>query len=262
MLYLGSGQTSSSRQQPYRPLVVNNILILREDVNGSSSHPVSPDLEQVSVCPAATENGGQSPLAVVQQHRLLILIGLLVLLGRLALRFACAHLLWYVQAPLKCWFFLWLAVQKHCWTTDVMLRQIMNRHSFSPYNTQEQETTNHVIIVCIFAHQVWLQALSSVGWGAVARNRHHMLQDWQLLVRWSLAPDHYCPFDSLVLLVSWQLWKNHNARIFNDMLSSVPLVVVRIIQESQRFHVRRLPGRMALLLFSSFLPFSLGISLA
>ena len=95
--------------------------------------------------------------------------------------FSYANLLWPAQAPLKYRFFLWLALQKCCWTTDVMLHRGMDSHSFCPFCAQEQEMTNHIILECVFACQAWLQVLFSVGWAAVAPSRHSLLQDWWLL---------------------------------------------------------------------------------
>nr|BBF89367.1 hypothetical protein [Oryza barthii] len=109
----------------------------------------------------------------------------------------------------------------------------IDSHSACPFYAQELETANHILLDCVFAHQVWLRVLSSPGWAALSPLRGSWLQDWWPTSR-ACLPDHLrASFDSLVLLVSWQLWRERNSRVFVSVLSSVAVVLESILSEGR-----------------------------
>nr|AAM08521.1 Putative retroelement [Oryza sativa Japonica Group]AAP51826.1 retrotransposon protein, putative, LINE subclass [Oryza sativa Japonica Group] len=145
--------------------------------------------------------------------------------------FACADLLWHAKGPAKCKFFLWFAFQRRCWTADLLLKRGLDSHSASPFCGQELETANHILLDCIFARQVWLRVLSPLGWTTLSPPRGSCLQDWWPSSRVGLPGHLRASFDSMVLLVSWQLWKERNSRVFDSALSSVSEVLESILSE-------------------------------
>ncbi len=92
---------------------------------------------------------------------------------------------------------------------------------------------NHILIDCVFARQVWLRVLSPPGWAALSPPRGSWLQDWWSSSRVCLPEHLRSSFDSLVLLVSWQLWKERNSRVFDSALASVAVVLESIRSEGQ-----------------------------
>ncbi len=147
--------------------------------------------------------------------------------------FACADLLWHAKGPAKCKFVLWFAFQKRCWTADLLQKRGIDSHSACPFCAQELETANHILIDCVFARQVWLRVLSPPGWAALSPSRGSWLQDWWSSSRVCLPEYLHSGFDSLVLLVSWQLWKERNSRVFDSALASVTVVLESIRSEGQ-----------------------------
>jgi hypothetical protein len=71
------------------------------------------------------------------------------------------------------------------------------------------------------------------------------LQDWWLSARDRLTPGTVANFDALVLLCTWELWKNRNAMVFNNVVQLVDLITdnFRVLTWARRgvagsFHVR------------------------
>jgi hypothetical protein len=78
---------------------------------------------------------------------------------------------------------------------------------------QDPETIDHLLAQCVFAREVWFKVFRRCG--------------WQNLV---LEPRMFAwrgtwPFDSLVVLVAWCIWLQHNARVFNQT-AATPVGVV------------------------------------
>nr|BAX25131.1 hypothetical protein [Oryza brachyantha] len=59
----------------------------------------------------------------------------------------------------------------------------------------------------------------------------YLLDQWPTS-RVSLPKSSRASFDSLVILISWQLWKEHNRRVFDSVMSSVQEVLESVCSES------------------------------
>ena len=115
---------------------------------------------------------------------------------------------------------------------------IATRSAF--FCTQELETANHILILnCVFTWQIWLCVLSLSGWAAFSPPRGSRLQDWRPS-SWACLPELLRDgFDSLVLLIYWQLWKERNSRVFDSVLSSVSVILESILLESHIWSLAR-----------------------
>ena len=147
--------------------------------------------------------------------------------------FCLCRLTLAAKGPAKCKFLLWFSFQQRCWTADLLQKRGIDSHSACPFCAQELETANHILIDCVFARQVWLRVLSPPGWAALSPPRGSWLQDWWSSSRVCLPEHLRSGFDSLVLLVSWQLWKERNSRVFDSALASVLVVLESIRSEGQ-----------------------------
>jgi hypothetical protein len=63
----------------------------------------------------------------------------------------------------------------------------------------------------------------------------HELGDWWIDLRKRFDVDSRALFDSLLLLISWRLWKERNARVFGCVPSSVHDVVAAITAEGEEW---------------------------
>lgn len=137
--------------------------------------------------------------------------------------FTCAELLWQCGWPkvlLNAFFFLWLALQQRFWTADFLQKHEIHSHSSCSLCAKEPEMASHILLNYVLSSGLvldvvpdWLARPHLFRWphtsGLVAsfRARHP-------------DPDHlHAGFDSLLLLVSWQLWKKWNSRVFDSKAS-------------------------------------------
>ena len=92
---------------------------------------------------------------------------------------------------------------------------------------QLPETIDHLLTNCPFSREVWFKVLHKVGWERVMPNTHtYSLASWWSEARKELPKVDRCGFDSLVILVSWLLWKERNDRTFDRRVRMVDEVVL------------------------------------
>lgn len=69
--------------------------------------------------------------------------------------FACAEAIWKSKAPIKCRFFMWLAVHRRCLTADNLARRGWPHQTLCPLCQVADEDCNHLFVHYRFTHQVW-----------------------------------------------------------------------------------------------------------
>jgi hypothetical protein len=79
---------------------------------------------------------------------------------------------------------------------------------------QAAETTDHLLLGCVVARQIWFLLLSPAGLQALVPDNNARLTDWWLQGRRTVCKEARRPFDALVLLVAWSVWKERNNTTF------------------------------------------------
>jgi hypothetical protein len=97
---------------------------------------------------------------------------------------------------------------------------------------QLDETTDHLLCSCVFVREVWSRLLSSLGFLAATPTQDNTLLGWWFAARATFPQALRQSFDSLVLLVSWCLWKERNRRTFVHQASSTSELLGRILEEA------------------------------
>ena len=140
--------------------------------------------------------------------------------------------LWRVRAPPKVKFFFWLGLHNRLWTSDRRKRHGLQDDDGCALCSQASETVSHLLAGCVVTREVWFRVLVPVGL--------HQLMDtlgdedvaaWWLQKRLLLDSEKRQGFDALVLLVSWEVWKERNVRIFRNEVSTVATIAKRIHDE-------------------------------
>ena len=104
---------------------------------------------------------------------------------------------------------------------------------------QEIETTEHILVQCVYARQVWWQCSSRLRVQILMPTTSDTLENWWLAVRERFRDKQRKAVDSLVTLICWSLWKQRNARVFLNIPEQVrPERLVELIGEE--FHLWRL----------------------
>jgi hypothetical protein len=102
-----------------------------------------------------------------------------------------------------------------------------------PLCEQDDETINHLLSACVFAHQFWHDLLACFGMQAVVPQAHNVsFYSW-----WQQASDRLHTtvqrgFDSLVVLGAWTIRKARNDVVFNGIAPRVDRALLLAREEA------------------------------
>jgi hypothetical protein len=135
-------------------------------------------------------------------------------------RFEGTSCVWRSGTTLKCKIFAWLALQRRLWTSDRRARHGLQDGTSACYTClQEEDTMSHVLAGCVFSRQVWYKCFQSLGLQVELPAADDQWNEWWLSTRARVRTPERRAFDThtLVILVSWRLWKQRNARVFDNL---------------------------------------------
>jgi hypothetical protein len=146
-----------------------------------------------------------------------------------------APLIWKGWAPGKCRFFLWTAELSKILTADVLQRRGWENEYFCQLCFRNLETPYHLLVECPWARQVWsmlaqlfhLSSLEPTLWTEVTT-----IREWLSKCITCATENDRKGAQSLLLLGSWELWRERNRRIFQKEELSVVALVRRIRDEA------------------------------
>lgn len=127
-------------------------------------------------------------------------------------------------------FFFWLALHGRLWMVEHRARHGLQQNDECALCDQAAETTDHLLCSCVFAREVWHRVLQAFALQRLCPAGDRRLPEWWMQARNELPRTLRRPFDFLVLLVAWALWKERNRRTF-DNLSKNPSEVLALIRE-------------------------------
>jgi len=131
-----------------------------------------------------------------------------------SIRFLSHNLMWKTWAPLKIKIFLWLAFRRQHWTGDRRLRHGLDAREECYLCEQGRETIDHILAQCSVTREIWHHALTALG-GQCPQAATTTIGWWRRL-RPLFRGDQRAGLDSLFALISWEVWKERNARCFRD----------------------------------------------
>jgi hypothetical protein len=144
-----------------------------------------------------------------------------------------ASLIWNSRAPARVRLFFWLALHRRCWTAERRRRHGLQVDDNCIMCLQVTETLDHILLGCVFSREVWERLLSRIGLAQLV-----ITGDLDIFLWWSRSR-RWVPrvcrkgFDSFVMLTCWMLWKERNARMFNNLSTVAREVAVKIVQEAE-----------------------------
>ena len=143
-----------------------------------------------------------------------------------SIRFPPWRRIWKSWAPLRCKFFLWLAIKQQIWTADRLAKRGLPHHAACSLCDQEQETAQHLLLTCVFTRQCWsliFQHLNLAIAGPTTSTTS-FLAWWSTTIK-HVPKDHRKGLNSVIILVTWEIWKHRNACVFQGSRTSVQLLL-------------------------------------
>ena len=132
-------------------------------------------------------------------------------------------------------FFAWLVLQNRIWTADRLQRRGWQNCGNCPLCNQVQESSGHLLYKCHFTIRSWKEILTWCGCHDIALAQ--WVNEASVEAWWTkLALDHGVArkaMSSLLMLISWKVLNERNARVFRNVVSSVAIVVSRIKKEAR-----------------------------
>ena len=137
------------------------------------------------------------------------------------------------KAPPKVKFFMWLVLHRRIWTANRRLRHGLQDSDDCNLCSQASETCDHLFVGCVTTRQLWYRLLLPLGLQDLTPLTEESLGIWWLRQREWLSADSRPPFDTLLLLITWTIWKERNNRVFNRITSNLAAIAQEVIREAQ-----------------------------
>jgi hypothetical protein len=137
--------------------------------------------------------------------------------------------------PPKCKFFAWLIMQNRVWTADRLQHRGWENCGNCHLCNQLQETADHLMYKCRFTLRVWKEILV---WCAIHDRSTESWSNEPNVDAWwtniALGRDqHRKALASLLMLISWEAWKERNARVFRHHHSATNAIIAKIKDEAR-----------------------------
>ena len=145
------------------------------------------------------------------------------------------ELIWHADAPPKCRFFSWLAVQGRCQTADNLARKGWPHNPLCALCGTQPETTVHLLATCSYSLRFWQIAIDRARLppNLTPTAATTSLTEWLQCTSSSLNQDMAKTWQSIVPLIWWSLWLERNGRIFNHKMSSPAQLLQTTLAEAR-----------------------------
>jgi hypothetical protein len=148
-------------------------------------------------------------------------------------------IVWKAWAPPKCKLFAWLIIQNRVWTADRLAKRGWPNGRICPLCRGHDESANHLLFKCRFTIRIWkmiqgwlhihdFDPSSWSGFGSV--------ELWWTSIAFAHAGRRKA-MATLLMLVSWEIWKERNARTFKNVSTMPTIIFERIKSEARTWAV-------------------------
>ncbi|TVU49279.1 hypothetical protein EJB05_00585, partial [Eragrostis curvula] len=127
---------------------------------------------------------------------------------------------------------------------DHLARRGLQHPDHCPLCDQDDETVQHVLVNCVVAREVWFHALAKVGLQELtpSADEQSFRKWWRQALR-RVPKEKKRGFNTLVMLVSWAIWKRRNRCIFDGASPQPGAIISDIAEEASLW---RMAGVMRL----------------
>jgi hypothetical protein len=150
------------------------------------------------------------------------------------IQFAPWRKIWRSWAPANCKFFAWLAINNRCWTSDRLARRGLPHQTACPFCDQAEETINHILVSCVLSREIWEGILRKLRLDMVPRPIFcSRVWTWWCKAIAAIPKDFKKGFNSLAILVIWELWKHRNACVFDGVQPQPQVIFAQVAVASR-----------------------------
>ena len=150
-----------------------------------------------------------------------------------AIKFHGHRLIWKTWAPLRVKIILWLAFRRRHWTADRRLHHGLDAREQCYLCDQARETIDHIVASRPYTREVWTIILHAFG--RLLPPATQSIISWWRRLRADWNGVQRSGIDSLFALVSWEVWKQRNARCFRAAAVAPVDLILAIRAEAGRW---------------------------
>jgi hypothetical protein len=94
---------------------------------------------------------------------------------------------WRIKAPQENTFFLWLAIQDRCWTTERCRWHGLAGNDACALCSQAAKTIGHILVGCVVSKELWFKVMCCSGWQGLVALQGDTFSEWWLRSRRHVA---------------------------------------------------------------------------
>lgn len=147
-----------------------------------------------------------------------------------------APLVWKTWAPANGKFFAWLMLQDKLWCNDRLQRRQWTNGYFCSLCNRNLETSMHLFLECPVSRRIWEDIASWLHSDGLKpqlwRDAVSITAAWQASIN-ATPPPHRPGTKSMLILISWSIWKERCSRVFNNKSRSIPQITQFIKDEAR-----------------------------
>lgn len=133
--------------------------------------------------------------------------------------------IWKTWAPLKCKFFIWLAVKNRCWTADRLAKRGVPHPAACPLCDQAEETIQHCLVSCVFSREVWFLLFAKLRLSTLSPHSSDKFLNWWSRAVKTVPKKLRKGLNTLIMLPAWEIWKHRNDCVFEGQRPGVHTVL-------------------------------------
>ncbi|WVZ62402.1 hypothetical protein U9M48_012158 [Paspalum notatum var. saurae] len=130
------------------------------------------------------------------------------------------QLIWKSWLPLRVKIFLWLAHRRWLWTADRRRRHGLEARELCWLCDHRPESCHHLLVECRLTTSIWEVLFTRAALSLPPSDGSHGVLEWWRRIRSCWPPSSRMGVDTLFGLVSWVMWREHNACCFNGVTPS------------------------------------------
>jgi hypothetical protein len=146
-----------------------------------------------------------------------------------------AKAIWYAWAPLRCKIAIWLILRGRIWTADRLAKRGLPHNAMCVMCNVAPEDAQHLFSGCVVTNIIWSNMLNWAGLQQVVPLMDRSLREWWQHRRARMEGTNKTKLNSMVILVAWSIWRERNARVFDNAFKPVNVLIDQIMAEGKQW---------------------------